>query len=498
MRDRYQELVIRLHQLHRLGGAMGLLGWDQEVTMPPGGARTRAGHRSALAGVIHEKLVAPQLGSLLDDLVPGMADLDAAAQANVRETLRMRERAVRLPTELVCEQAEAAAMAHGEWVRARQEDDWQRFAPHLARLVALKQQEAGYLGIGEEPYDSLLDDHEPGARTADLLPVFETLRSALSSLLERLGADPSSRPGSLSGSFDIARQDDLNRRVLAAIGYDLDQGRLDVSAHPFTESMGAGDVRITTHYHADKPLSGIFSTLHEAGHALYEQGLPLEHRDTPAGQPVSLGIHESQSRLWENCVGRSRPFCTWLAPLLRECFPAQARGLDADTLQRAANVILPTAIRIEADEVSYNLHIILRMEVERALIGGDAAPADVPTLWREKARTYLGLDVPDDRAGALQDIHWCTGSFGYFPTYTLGNLYAAMFWRSARHDLPDLDDDLAAGRFDGLLGWLRRRIHARGSIVTAGDLCREVTGSDLDAAPFIDYLEAKYGSHCGA
>jgi carboxypeptidase Taq len=497
MSDAYRKLIPRLQQLYRLGGAMSLLGWDQEVAMPPGGARTRAGHRGALAGIVHEKLVAPELGSLLDDLAPAMEELDQIARANVREVMRMRRRAVRLPADLVREQAEAAAMAHGEWVSARRDDDWNRFSPYLHRLVALKQQEASFLAIGDEPYDSLLDDYEPGARTATLLPVFAALRRALTDLLDRLGDRLAENGSILSGTFDISRQDDLNRRVLTAIGFDFDQGRLDSSAHPFTESMGCGDVRITTRYSTDSPLSGLFSSLHEGGHALYEQGLPSDHRDTPVCQPVSLGIHESQSRLWENFVGRSRAFCRWLAPMLREVFPTHLDELTVDDLYRAVNVIAPNPIRIEADEVSYNLHIILRLEIERAMISGELACDDVPALWRQKAREYLQLSITDDRTGALQDIHWCTGSFGYFPTYTLGNLYAAMFWQTVRRDLPDIDLDLAAGRFGDLLGWLRRVIHSRGSMLTAGDLCREVTGEDLDAAPFIAYLEGKYEELCG-
>jgi carboxypeptidase Taq len=256
--------------------------------------------------------------------------------------------------------------------------------------------------------------------------------------------------------------------------------------------MGPDDVRITTRYHQDDPLSGLFSTLHEAGHALYEQGLPADLSEAPAGQPASLGLHESQSRLWENLVGRSLPFCRWLAPRLNETFGGQSDGWTAEQLYRQVNSVRPTPIRIEADEVTYNLHIILRLEIERALIAGDLQTVDVPEAWRTRAREDLGLEVTDHRSGALQDIHWCTGSFGYFPTYTLGNLYAAMFWQAARRDLPALDRDLQAGEFAALLDWLRRRIHDRGSLLTAAELCREVTGRDLDAAPFIDYLEAKY------
>ncbi len=488
-------LQSRLAEIHHLNGALNLLGWDQEVTMPAGGAGARAGQRGALAAAIHQKLVDPQFGRLLDDLA-GDDALAAGARANLRLARRLRERALRLPATLVSELAAATALAQREWVQARRDSDWDRFAPHLDGLVRLKRQEAAALQDGGEPYDALLDEFEPGATTATLRPVFAALQPALCELRARVGDRLRGRPGLFAGPFARSRQESLCRRVLAAIGFVFDQGRLDVSPHPFTESIGAGDVRLTTSFDVGKPLSGLYALLHEGGHALYEQGLPAAHRETPAGQPASLGIHESQSQLWENHVGRSLPFCRWLAPLLQATFAARLPALPAEDLYREVNVVAPTAIRILADEISYNLHIILRWEIERALIAGDIAAGDVPPLWRSRAREYLDVAVADDRGGALQDIHWSAGAFGYFPTYTLGNLYAAMFWQVARRDLPGLDGDVAAGRFGGLLAWLRRHIHARGSLVTASELCREVTGRDLAAGPFLAYLTDKYGELC--
>ena len=468
MTDPYKVLCDRLREIHRLHGAMALLGWDQEVIMPPAAARTRAAQRATLAGIIHERLVAPELGAALADL-QCVDDLDPVAAANLRETRRVRDRAVALPSSLVRDIAETAALSQPEWVRARADDDWSRFAPHLTRLVELKRREAAILAIGDEPYDALLDEYEPGARTADLLPVFTDLRASLTDLLERLdtAAGPAMSLG--RGPFPAGRQDAVCRRVLDAMGYDFAAGRLDVSAHPFTESLGRGDIRITNRYDESDPLPGITAALHEGGHALYEQGLPADFAETTAGQAVSLGIHESQSRLWENHVGRSMPFCRYLAPILAEAFPDQVPDLPPEHLYRALNVVQHSPIRIDADEVTYNLHIILRLEIERALIAGDLAPADVPAAWRAKAREYLHLDLADDRTGALQDIHWSLGSFGYFPTYTLGNLYAAMFWNAARLALPDLDAHLAVGDCAGLRGWLREHIHARGSVLTASE-----------------------------
>lgn len=493
MHDPYPQLVRHLQLVQRLGGAMSLLGWDQEVTMPAGGARDRAGHRAALAGVIHEKLVDPALGTLLD-AVAAEGAADPIVAANLREGRRLRDRALRLPAALVRDLAEATALAHGEWVQARRDDDWERFAPHLDRLVNLKRQEAALLAVSDDPYDSLLDAHEPGARSAAILPVFAALRGELTALLSRLGDRLADTGLPAGGVYPTAAQDQLNREICRRLGFAFEHGRLDTSAHPFTESLGQGDVRITTRYDEADPLSGLFSTLHEVGHALYEQGLPPGFNDTPAGQPASLGMHESQSRLWENFVGRGLPFCRWLAPQLAAACGGAFSDLTAERLFRAVNRVAPTPIRIEADEVTYNLHIILRLEVERLLFGGDLEPAGVPQVWREKAREYLGLDIADDRQGALQDIHWCMGAFGYFPTYTLGNLYAAMFWQAARNDLPQLDADLAEGRPGALLAWLRTRIHARGSVLVAGDLCREVTGQELDPAPFVAYLGDKYGA----
>jgi carboxypeptidase Taq len=478
----------RCREIQRLAGVLGLLGWDQEVTMPPRGAATRARQRGALAGLVHERLTAPELGALLDDLA-GAGALPDDVAADVRVLGHQRERAVRLPASLVRELAEAVGLAQPDWVAAREHDDWDRFAPHLARIVDLKRREAAELGIGDEPYDALLDEYEPGARTAWLLPVFADLRTALVDLLGRIDATVATLP---AGPYPPARQEMLSRDLLAAIGYDLAAGRLDVSAHPFTESPGPGDVRVTSRFVADDLLSGLTATLHEGGHALYEQGLPEHLAELPSGQAVSLGIHESQSLLWENHVGRSRPFCRWLAPRLREAFPTVLAGLDHDALYAALNTVRPGPIRIEADEVHYNLHIVLRLEIERALLTGDLAVRDVPVAWRDRARDLLGLEIADHRTGALQDIHWCMGALGYFPTYTLGKLYAAMLWSAVRRDLPDLDTLLAGGEFEPLLSWLRTHVHARGSVLPAADLCREITGHELRADDFVAYLAGKY------
>jgi len=490
MPDPKQLFRQHLREIQTLHGALAVLGWDQEVTMPAGGARNRAAQRSVLAGIIHERVTAPALGAVMDDLA-ARDDLTAGEAANLRVFGLQRDRAVKLPERLVTDLAAAVGLAQPDWVRARQDGDWDLFAPHLQRIVALKREEAAALALGDEPYDSLLDEYEPGARTAQLVPVFADLRRRLTDLLSRI--DTSGHPTLPAVPYAIDDQLLLSREVLAGMGYSFEHGRLDTSAHPFTESLGHGDVRITSRFMADEPLSGLSSTMHEGGHALYEQGLPADLSDTPAGQSTSLGIHESQSRLWENHVGRGLPYCQWLAPRLRQAFPEQLPELTAEELYLASNRVAATPIRTDADEVTYNLHIILRLELERALLNGDLEVADVPAAWREQTLDLLGIDIPDVARGPLQDIHWSMGALGYFPTYTLGNLYAAMFWNAARAELPALDDQLARGDCAPLLAWLRLKVHQRGSLETAEQLCRNITGHDLRADDFIAYLGTKFG-----
>ncbi len=491
----YAEFLTRAKLIQHLSGAEALLGWDQEVCLPAGGTATRANHLAALATVIHEKMCDPRLGELIEEL--SARALDPVAAADVRELRRERDRAVRLPSSLVAEFAAATALAHADWVVARDRDDWGLFAPHLTRLVDLSRRKADAIGYAEEPYDALLDEFEPGARAGALATLFAELRDAIVDLLSRLDARADSRAPALVGDFPVARQEALGREVLAAIGYDFAAGRLDVSAHPFTEAMGAGDVRITSRYDAQDVFAGLYACLHEGGHALYEQGLPAARRDHPSGQAASLGIHESQSRLWENHVGRGREFATWLSPRLQATFGGPFADCDGDCLYRAANVVRRSLIRIEADEVTYNLHIILRMEIERALLRGELAAADVAAVWREKMRAGFGIVPRTDTEGALQDIHWSMGALGYFPTYTLGNLYAAQLWAALRRELPGVEDGLARGEFSSVLGWLREKVHGRGRLLQADDLCREATGAKLSVEPYLDYLNAKFGEIYG-
>lgn len=493
MADLYARYLERMRGLHALGSAQSLLGWDQETFMPPGAVEHRAAVRSHLSGLIHDGTVDPAFGELLDGLAA--ADLDEARAANVRETVRDRDRAVKIPRELVTELSRVTAMAQQAWVKARADDDWPLFAPLLTQVVDLRRREAEAVGYDAEPYDALLDQYEPGARAAELEPLFAALRPALVELAGGIARrrDPQAA-AALAGAWDPAAQERVCRRILEDMGFDFACGRLDTSAHPFTGGNHPTDVRLTTAYDPSDPAKAIYSTIHEGGHGLYEQGLPAAHAGTPLGEACGLGMHESQSRLWENQVGRSRAFMDYLLPLLREHFPERAAGLDADTLFRALNVVQPSLIRIDADEVTYNLHIALRFELERALFRGEIGVADLPGLWRERMTADLGVTPAGDRDGALQDIHWSFGALGYFPTYTLGNLYGATLHAAAGRDLGDLDAMVARGEFAPLLDWMRTHVHAHGRRWSGPELCRRATGRDLNTDDFLNHLRAKFGA----
>jgi carboxypeptidase Taq len=392
----------------------------------------------------------------------------------------------------VVELAEAAALGESAWEHARPNNDWASFAGHLTRLVHLKREQAEALGYQHEPYDALLEEYEPGLSTQQVEELFNVLRPALLNLLARIqGARRRPNPAVLRGRFPRTKQEALGREAATCIGYDFTRGRLDSSAHPFTMSAGPSDVRITTRYNERFFPTAFFATLHETGHALYEQGLPAEHWGTPAGEPVSLGIHESQSRLWENLVGRSASFWRYFLKRAQHHCTALA-GARLQEFVLAINQVEPSLIRVEADEVTYNLHILLRFELELLLTRGDLTVADLPTAWDEKMRSLLGLLPPDVASGVLQDVHWSSGSIGYFPTYTVGNVAAAQFFKQAQRDLGDVDRLFAKGEFAPFLGWLRRNVHTHGGRFWPRDLLRQVTGEDLSPACLIEHLNEKY------
>lgn len=493
MSEAYETFMDKVAELADIGHAEGLLSWDQETYMPPKGAAMRARAQGTLAGLHHERLTAPELVGLVADLRGQVLEGDAAV--NVREIGRSQDRALKIPKELVVELSQTESLSHEAWIEARQQAEFTLFQPWLEKILKLKKEVAERVGYEGTIYNALLDEYEPYARTEDIEPVFAELKEKLVPLVEKITAtEKFPAKGIIDQDFAIAKQEELGRQVLADLGFDLEAGRLDVAVHPFCSGTSRDDVRLTTRYSADWLPGSLFGTIHEAGHGLYEQGLPADAVGTPAGGSVSLGIHESQSRLWENMVGRSRAFWTHYLPRLKALFPAQLQEIDLDSFYAAVNQVEPSLIRVEADEVTYNLHILLRFELERDLLEERVEVAELPSVWNERMQQYLGVRPPDDAQGVLQDVHWSFGLMGYFPTYTLGNLYGAQFFHQAQQDLPDLQAQIGRGELLNLKTWLNDKVHSRGSRLMAGELVEEVTGEKLNADYFTDYLQKKFGA----
>jgi carboxypeptidase Taq len=413
---------------------------------------------------------------------------------NVREWRRLWDRATRLPSRLVEETKQASSLGQHAWADARRAGEFSRFAPHLERLLALRREAAECWGYEACPYDALLEEYEPGARVAALVPLFDEWRRGLAEVLpaavERSAGVPEH---GIAADYPAAQQERFNREVAAALGFDFDAGRIDTSSHPFCAGIGPGDVRMTTRYDERDFTSSLYGVLHETGHGLYDQGLPAEHHGTPAGEAVSLGIHESQSRLWENHVGRAPAFWQHWYPVACEHLPA-LRAFTPEQVIAHVTRVAPSFIRVESDEVTYDLHILLRFELERRLVSGELKVPDLPAAWNARFRELLGREVPDDRRGCLQDIHWSGGGFGYFPTYTLGNLNAAQLMAAAQRDIPDLPHWLGCGTYAPLLNWLRARVHAPGSRLRPDELMRRATGGPTGTAARLAHLRARYAA----
>ncbi|WP_408889340.1 carboxypeptidase M32 [Myxococcus faecalis] len=487
-------LLSRMQELKDLQGLIGLATWDQETYLPSKAGPARAQQLSTLQGLHHERLVDPRLGEALSkaSVDPG---LTGDEQAMVAVLQREREREVRVPAALVRALAEAQSHGLHAWREARKERRFARFQPALQRLLSLRREQADAYGHDGERYDALLEGYEPGMRVSRLTPVLTALREQLVPMVGKLtGTGKRPRPVFDGRRFDKDAQWRFTLKLLEDIGFDLEAGRQDLSIHPFTGGTHALDVRLTTHVDESNPLSAIFSTIHEAGHGLFEQGFAPELHRTPLAASPSMGLHESQSRLWENQVGRGRPFWEHYFPLLRDSFPEALKGADLEDFLAAVNEVRPSLIRIESDEVTYNLHIAVRYELE-LLLFRDALPLDdVPAAWNERMERYLGVTPPDDTQGVLQDIHWAWGELGYFPTYSLGNLYAASLYRVAGRELPDLDAQLRQGKMLPLRDWLRDRVHQHGFRLPAEERMRVVTGQGLTDADFLTHLRSKYGA----
>jgi carboxypeptidase Taq len=448
-----------------------------------------------LAGLYHERATDPAIGDLLQ-ASESLAEiqLNSPEAANLREWRRAFDRLTKLPRTLVEELARTTSMAQQEWVEARKANDFARFRPWLEAIIGLKRQEAACLTTGGEPYDALLDEYEPGANGRDLGSLFAELRRDLVPLVAAIqGSTAGPRDRALEGDYPVDRQKIFGETVAQAIGFDFERGRLDTTAHPFCTGIGPGDVRITTRFDVRDFSSAFFGILHEVGHGLYEQGLDPDHHGEPIGEAVSLGVHESQSRLWENAVGRSRAFWEHWLPFAKRIFREPLHAIGLDQFHAAINRVEPSLIRVEADEVTYNIHIMIRFELEKALIGGNLSVSDLPGAWNERYRDDLGIKPLDDAHGCLQDIHWAAGLVGYFPTYTLGNLYAAQLYARADADLGGLENAFVRGHFGELLSWLREKIHKNGQRNRAAELIERATGSSLDHRPLMDSLRRKYG-----
>lgn len=489
--DSYEQLLARVRDVGRLNTVLALLDWDYETYMPIKGESARAEQIALLSGLSHEMFVSDGTGALLERAERECGD--ELCTANLREIRRDFDRNAKLPTALVKETAHASTLSKGAWAKARTQDDFSLFASHLARMIELKQQAAEHVGYETEPYDALMDEFEPGARAQQVEQVFAALREKTVALLARLD-DAADKPdvAFLSRTYPVDRQRELSVYLCDVLGYDTSAGRTDTARHPFCTTIGgSGDVRVTTRYNDRYLPASFFSLMHEIGHALYEQGLDPAHRFTPLGDSISLGIHESQSRLWENIVGRSRSFWEAHFPVLTKLFAEPLSGISAEDFYRAVNVVQPSLIRVEADEVTYNLHIILRFNLEREMISGRLSVADIPAAWNEGMKDLLGIVPPSSADGCLQDIHWSLGTFGYFPTYTLGNLYAAQFFQQAVRDIDGLWDQIRSNNAQPLLDWLRENIHRHGRRYRAGELVERVTGESLSIEPLIDYTTAK-------
>jgi carboxypeptidase Taq len=550
LQSAYHELIRRARELATLGSCSAVLGWDEQTFMPPAGATHRGSQMALLAGVHHERATDPIIGDLLSILEGSslVSDPESESAVNVRELRRSFDRRVRLPKTLVEELARTTSLAQGEWVAARSANDFARFRPWLERIFQLKRAESACLESGltlasaenvtrwKPPahaeaaaldpasggqsvrvsvYDPLIDEYEPGVRSAQLAILFQELRRELVPMVSAItsvgrgrttgpsvGPNPAASHGPdgeavLKRFYPIERQKVFGEAVAAAVGFDFRRGRLDVTAHPFCSGIGPGDCRITTRYdahHFSEAFSGI---LHEVGHGLYEQGLDEAHYGTPMGEAVSLGIHESQSRLWENGVGRGRAFWAYWFPLARAIFREALADVTLDQFHAALNHVAPSLIRVSADELTYNLHIIIRFELEQDLLSGNLPAADLPAAWCQKYQATLGVTPPDDAAGCLQDIHWSAGLIGYFPTYTLGNLYAAQLFAQAQTELGGLDQAFARGDFTGLLEWLRAKVHCQGQRHRPAVLIERITGARPDYRPLITALRQKYGELYG-
>jgi len=483
-----------LNKYADLVAAIGLLQWDLETLMPAGGSSGRGHQLATLTRIAHETFTSEQVGQLLNDLLPYSEQLapDSDDARLIQVTSRKYEKKSRVPANLVAEIAKSASDAHHVWVQAREAGDFASFQPSLENILNLKREYAGHFKPYDHIYDPLLDDYEPGLLTADVQSIFSALRPRQVDLLRAISERPQVDDSFLHQPYEESLQWKFGVEVITDYGYDWQHGRQDKSAHPFTQDIGIGDVRITTRVLEDYFPSAFFSTTHEGGHGIYGQGVDPNLGRTPLSKGASLGIHESQSRMYENLIGRSHHFWSHYYPRLQELFPTQLQDISIDAFYKAINKVEPSLIRVEADEATYNLHIMLRLELEIALIEGSLEVKDLPEAWNAGMQDYLGRTPPDDSLGVLQDVHWSQGYFGYFSTYAFGNLISAQLWESMLKDIPDVGAQIQSGHFKAITAWMHEKVHRHGAKFKPQELVQRITGSKIDQEPYIRYLTSKY------
>jgi carboxypeptidase Taq len=494
MNEKYAKLTELIAEVQNINHSAALVGWDQQTFMPSGAAEERGYMLATLARLSHDKFVTDEIGSLLSDLKKELPNLDADSEEYriIKVTARDYDKETLVPGEFVAEFAQATTLAQQAWMEARGKSDFSIFQPHLEKIVGLGKRYISFFPPSEHPYDTLLDNFEPGMKTADVKGIFDALRPQQVELVKAIAGRPQVDDSFLQVGYDEKTMLAFSEEVATAFGFDFNRGRQDKSAHPFTQSMGPDDVRITTRFDPKIPFGLLFGTMHETGHGLYEQGVGHTWSRTMIESGASLAIHESQSRMWENLVGRSLPFWEHFYPRAQELFPSQLGNVKLDQFYKAINKVQPSFIRVEADEATYNLHIMLRLELEIAMVEGKVAVKDLPELWNTKMKEYLGVTPPNDAKGVLQDIHWSGGMMGYFSTYALGNLISVQLWDRFLEYNPELEDQIRKGDFSALLSWLRVKIHQYGRKYEPQELVERVTESKIDSAPYVRYLNKKY------
>lgn len=497
MNEKLKQLKARLGEVVDIGYAASVLSWDQQVNMPPGGSEARGHQLATLSKLAQEKLISDEVGRLIEDLKQEFNGADTDEAALVRVAARNYDKAKRIPPSFIAEKAIVTTKAFEAWKEARSKSDFSIFQPHLEKVVELIHKYVSFFPSVDHPYDALLDDYERGMKTAEVKEIFDGLRPKQVELIKAIASAGQIKDDFLYKKYNEKKLMDFGEQVITKFGYDWTRGRQDKAPHPFQTSFSVNDVRITTRYEDDNPMATLFSTMHEAGHAMYEQGSNQAYERTPLAGGTSLAVHESQSRMWENLVGRSLPFWEHFYPALKKTFASQLDGVSLKAFYKGINKVTPSLIRVNADEATYNLHIMLRLELEIGMVEGTVPIKDLPEIWNAKIQEYLGITPPNDAKGVLQDIHWSNGYVGYFSTYALGNLISAQLWERINQDIPNLSEQIRKGNFSELLAWLRRNIHYHGQKYEPQKLVEMVTGSRITPEPYVRYLTQKYSEIYG-